>query len=150
MKEPNKHIKSFNEHINEERSTPVETNYSGMVSSTLSNLYTQVLAIAQQLANEKAADGTPDATGEIQEVDISRALNLIFHSDWKNNIKQQCIAQVQMNAAERAKKQDDLSNKKNHKALANMGDNGFNNLEVDKSQVRFSDDYSGNGPGSNQ
>jgi hypothetical protein len=146
-----KYINSFNEHINEERSVPVETNYTGMVSTALNNIYTQVLAIAQQLANEKYADGTPGATGEIQEVDISRAMNLIFHSDWKNNFKAQCIAKAQMNAAERSRKQDELSNKKNEKALANMGDNSFSQHQnIDKSTVRFSDDRSGSGPGSNQ
>ena len=144
-----KHIKGFSEYINEDRGAPIDINYSGMVVGAMSNLYTSVLAIAQQFANEKAADGTPDATGEIQEIDISKALNLMFHSDWKRNFKEQCLARVQMNAGERAKKQDDLSNKKNDKALANMGDNSFDN-GIDKSTVRFSDDYAGSGPGSNQ
>ena len=149
MNKRNKHIKRFEDHVNEDRTVPFETGYSGMVSSTLNNLYTQVLAIAQQIANEKVVDKTPGATGEIQEVDISKALNLIFHSDWKKNIKQQCIAKAQMNAAERAKKQDDLSNKKNDKAMAKMKDSGFDPT-IDKSTVRFSDDRGGSGPGSNQ
>lgn len=144
-----KHIKSFNEHINEHRDAPIEINYSGMVNGALSSLYTSVLAIAQQFANEKMADKTPDATGEIQEIDISKALNLMFHSDWKKNIKQQCLSKVQMNAGERASKQDELSNRKNDKAMANMGDNSFDH-GIDKSTVRFSDDNMGTGPGSNQ
>jgi len=51
---------------------------------------------------------------------------------------------------ERAAKQDTVIAKKNQRALGRMmGDKDFN-LDIDKSSVRFSDDRSGSGPGSNQ
>ena len=42
-----------------------------------------------------------------------------------------------------------LSNKKNQRALAKLK-KADTTIDIDRSDVRFSDDYSGNGPGSNQ
>lgn len=144
-----KHINNFESFINEERDAIYNTNYTGMVNGTVANLYNSIMAIAQSLCDEKATRDPYNNSGEIEEVDISRALNLIFHSNWKKNLKSRCIQSLQMNAAERAKKRDDLSNKKNHKALARLS-KGDGTIDIDRSTVRFSDDTIGTGPGSNQ
>ena len=145
-----KHIRKIEDFLNEEKNNVVyNTNYTGMVNGTISNLYTNVMAIAQELANEKAARDPYNNKGDIEEVDISRALNLIFHSDWKKNMKQRCLQAIHQNSAARAGKRDELSNKKNQRALAKLKkEDGA--IKIDTSTVRFSDDYSGKGPGSNQ
>ena len=145
-----KHIRKIEDFINEEKNNVVyNTNYTGMVNGTISNLYTNVMAIAQELANEKAARDPYNNKGDIEEVDISRALNLIFHSDWKKNMKERCLQAIHQNSAARAGKRDELSNKKNQRALAKLK-KGDGTIKIDTSTVRFSDDYSGKGPGSNQ
>jgi len=150
MKHNSKHIKQIESFLNEEKDNVVyNTNYSGMVNSTVANLYTGIMAIAQELANEKLARDPYNNTGDIEEVDISRALNLIFHSDWKKNMKEKCLQGIQLNAADRAGRKDEISNKKNQRALAKLNKND-NTISIDTKTVRFSDEKSGNGPGSNQ
>jgi len=150
MKHNSKHIKQIESFLNEEKDNVVyNTNYSGMVNSTVANLYTGIMAIAQELANEKLARDPYNNTGDIEEVDISRALNLIFHSDWKKNMKEKCLQGIQLNAANRAGRKDEISNKKNQRALAKLNKND-NTISIDTKTVRFSDEKSGNGPGSNQ
>ena len=145
-----KHIKKIESFLNEEKNNVVyNTNYTGMVNGAISNLYTNVMAIAQELANEKAARDPYNNKGDIEEVDISRALNLIFHSDWKKNMKQRCLQAIHQNSAARAGKRDELSNKKNQRALAKLKKED-GTIKIDTSTVRFSDDHSGKGPGSNQ
>ena len=145
-----KHIRKIEDFLNEEKNNVVyNTNYTGMVNGTISNLYTNVMAIAQELANEKAARDPYNNKGDIEEVDISRALNLIFHSDWKKNMKERCLQAIHQNSAARAGKRDELSNKKNQRALAKLK-KGDGTIKIDTSTVRFSDDYSGKCPGSNQ
>jgi hypothetical protein len=108
------------------------------------------MAIAQELANEKAARNPGRYTGTIEDIDITRAMNLIFHSDWKKKLKQKALGQMMHKSMERAGKQDAVIAKKNQRAMGRMlGDKGFT-VDVDKSSVRFSDDGSGGGPGSNQ
>jgi hypothetical protein len=150
MKHKSKHISDIESFLNEEKDNVVyNTNYTGMVNSAVANMYTSIMAIAQELANEKLARDPYNNIGDIEEVDISRALNLIFHSDWKRNIKDRCLQGVQSNAASRASKRDELSNKKNHRALAKLKKED-GTVEIDTSDIRFSDKTSGNGPGSNQ
>tara|TARA_B100000963_G_scaffold334854_1_gene328448 strand:+ start:19605 stop:20057 length:453 start_codon:yes stop_codon:yes gene_type:complete len=150
MKHNKQHIKKIEDFLNEEKDNVVyNTNYAGMVNGAIANLYTNIMAIAQELANEKLARDPYNSTGDIEEVDISRALNLIFHSDWKKNMKEKCLQGIQLNAANRANKKDDISNKKNQRALARLHKND-NTIEIDTTDVRFSDQASGNGPGSNQ
>ena len=143
------HIDNFESFINEEIDAVYNTNYTGMATSAVANLYTSIMAMAQEMCNEKAARDPYNNAGDIEEVDISRAINLIFHSEWKKNLKSKCLQGIQSNTAERAGKRDELSNKKNHKALANL-QKGDNTISIDKSTVRFSDMTSGKGPGSNQ
>jgi len=140
-------IKSYNQFINEATKEVVyPTNFKGMVQGALAGLYSQIMAIARELANEKAARNPNRYNGDIQEVDITRAMNMIFHSDWKKNIKQQAIDQVMRNSTGRAAKQDNVVAKKNLRALGrSMGDKDFN-LSIDKSSVRFSDEK-GSGTG---
>ena len=83
MKHNKRHIKKIDDFLNEEKDNVVyNTNYTSMVNGAISNLYTNIMAIAQELANEKLARDPYNNVGDIEEVDISRALNLIFHSDW--------------------------------------------------------------------
>jgi hypothetical protein len=120
-----------------------------MVQGALGGLYTSVMAIARELANEKAARNPSRYDGNIQEVDITRAMNMIFHSDWKKKMKAQALDQVMKNSMERAEKQDTVIAKKNQRAMGRMlGDKDFN-LDIDKSSVRFSDER-GSGTGKNQ
>jgi hypothetical protein len=148
MKRP---VKTYGEFINEStREVVYPTNFKGMVQSALSGLYTQIVAIAQELANEKAARNPSRYSGTIQEVDITRAMNMIFHSDWKKKIKERAIGDVLQNSMARAGKQDEVIGKKNLRALGRSnGDKDFN-VNIDKSSVRFSDKRDGGGPGSNQ
>jgi hypothetical protein len=143
-------IKSYNQFVNEATKEVVyPTNFKGMVQGALSGLYSQIMAIARELANEKAARNPNRYNGEIQEVDITRAMNMIFHSDWKKKMKQQALDQVMRSSTERASKQDDVIAKKNLRAMGrSMGDKDFN-LSIDKSSIRFSDER-GSGTGKNQ
>ena len=144
-------LKSYQEFINEATKEVVyPTNFTGMVQSALAGVYTSVMAIAQELANEKAARNPGRYTGTVEDIDITRAMNLIFHSDWKKKLKQKALGQMMHKSMERAGKQDAVIAKKNQRAMGRMlGDKGFT-VDVDKSSVRFSDDGSGGGPGSNQ
>ena len=146
-----KSIKSFDEFINEATKNVVyPTNFKGQVQTALAGVYTSVMAIAQDLANEKAARNPSRYTGTIEEVDITRAMNLIFHSDWKKKLKQQALGQMMHNSMKRAGKQDDVVSKKNQRAMGRMnGDQKFD-IDIAKSSVRFSDSSTGGGPGSNQ
>ena len=145
-----RNIKTYKQFINESTKEVVyPTNFTGMVQSALGGLYTSVIAIARELANEKAARNPSRYSGEIQEVDITRAMNMIFHSDWKKKMKSQALDQVMRPSIERAGKQDAVVAKKNQRAMGRMmGDKEFN-VNIDKSSVRFSD-KKGGGTGSNQ
>ena len=144
-------VKTYHEFINEATKEVVyPTNFKGQVQSALAGVYTSVMAIAQELANEKAARNPGRYTGTIEEVDITRAMNLIFHSDWKKKLKQQALGQMVYKSMERAGKQDNVVAKKNQRAMGRMlGDKDFN-LNIDKSSTRFSDKRQGTGPVSNQ
>jgi len=143
-------IKTYHQYINESTKEVVyPTNFKGMVQGALGGLYTSIMAIASELANEKAARNPSRYDGNVQEVDITRAMNMIFHSDWKKKMKSQALDQVMKSSMERAGKQDTVIAKKNQRAMGRMmGDKEFN-LNVDKSSVRFSDEK-GNGTGKNQ
>jgi hypothetical protein len=107
------------------------------------------MAIARELANEKAARNPNRYSGEVEEVDLTRAMNMIFHSDWKKKIKAQALDQAMLSSMERAGKLDKVVAKKNQRAMGRMmGDKDFN-LNIDKSSVRFSD-TKGSGTGKNQ
>lgn len=142
---------SYREFIGESTKEVVyPTNFKGMVQGALANLYTSVMAIAQELANEKAARNPHRYDGSIEDVDITRAMNMIFHSDWKKKLKKRALDQMLHKSMERAGKQDTVIAKKNQRAMGRMlGDKGFN-LDIDKASVRFSDSPSGTGSGSNQ
>ena len=143
-------IKTYHQYINESTKEVVyPTNFKGMVQSALGGLYTSIMAIARELANEKAARNPSRYDGHVQEVDITRAMNMIFHSDWKKKMKAQSLDQVMKPSMERADKQDSVISKKNQRAIGrSMGDREFN-VDVNKSSVRFSDERGG-GTGSNQ
>ena len=140
-------VKTYQEFVNEATKEVVyPTNFKGQVQSALAGVYTSVMAIAQELANEKAARNPGRYTGTIEEVDITRAMNLIFHSDWKKKLKQQALGQMVYKSMERAGKQDNVVAKKNQRAMGRMlGDKDFN-LNIDKSSTRFSDKRQGTGP----
>jgi len=146
-----KRVKTYTEFINESTKEVVyPTNFKGQVQSALAGVYTSVMAIAQELANEKAARNPNRYDGTIEDVDVTRAMNMIFHSDWKKKLKQQALGQMMNNSMERAGKQDNVVAKKNQRAMGRMlGDKDFN-LDIDKSSTRFSDVRGGLGPGSNQ
>jgi hypothetical protein len=141
---------SYQDFINEATKNVVyPTNFQGMVQSALAGLYSSVMAIAQELANEKAARNPQRYDGSVEEVDITRAMNMIFHSDWKKQMKKKALGQMVNKSMERAGKQDKVINQKNIRAIGRMlGDKDFQ-MDIDKSSARFSDSK-GNGRGSNQ
>jgi hypothetical protein len=141
---------SYQDFINEATKNVVyPTNFQGMVQSTLAGLYSSVMAIAQELANEKAARNPQRYDGSVEEVDITRAMNMIFHSDWKKQMKKKALGQMVNKSMERAGKQDKVVNQKNIRAIGRtLGDKDFQ-MDIDKSSARFSDSK-GNGRGSNQ
>lgn len=126
------------------------TNFKGMVQGLLATVYSSITAIAQELANEKAARNPQRYSGAIEEVDLTRAMNLVFHSDWKKKLKEKAIDQMMRTSMTRASKQDTMVAKKNQRALGRMGGDKSFNVDVDKTSVRFSDATNGGGPGSNQ
>jgi hypothetical protein len=143
-------VKTYRQFVNEATKEVVyPTNFTGMVQSALGGLYTAIMAIARELANEKAARNPNRYSGEVEEVDLTRAMNMIFHSDWKKKIKAQALGQAMLSSMERAGKLDKVVAKKNQRAMGRMmGDKDFN-LNIDKSSVRFSD-TKGSGTGKNQ
>lgn len=144
-------VKTYCQFITESTKEVVyPTNFKGMVQSALSGVYTSVMAIAQELANEKAARNPSRYDGTIAEVDITRAMNMIFHSDWKKKLKSKALDQMILGSTERAEKQDSVVARKNQRAMSRkLGKNDFE-IDIDKKSVRFSDERSGGGPGSNQ
>ena len=146
-----KPVKTYRDFINESTKEVVyPPNFKGQVQSALAGVYTSVMAIAQELSNEKAARNPNRYDGTIEDVDVTRAMNMIFHSDWKKKLKQQALGQMMNKSMERAGKQDNVVAKKNQRAMGRMlGDKDFN-LDIDKSSTRFSDARGGLGPGSNQ
>ncbi len=120
-------IKTYHQYINESTKEVVyPTNFKGMVQGALGGLYTSIMAIARELANEKAARNPSRYDGNVQEVDITRAMNMIFHSDWKKKMKSQALDQVMKSSMERAGKQDTVIAKKNQRAMGRMmGDKEF-------------------------
>lgn len=119
-----KDVKSYIEFINEKEIPVVyPTNFSGMVQGAVSIIHSQIMAIARELAGEKEARNpyrykdADNKVGEVSPVDISRAINLIFHSDWKNHMKDQDIRGWAKKCIERAQIHDDRATKKNQRAL---------------------------------
>lgn len=120
-------VMKYSEFVNEtEIKVVYPTNFGGMVRGAVGNIQGQILAIARELAAEKEARNpyryreSDTKIGNIDEVDIARAINLIFHSDWKNYLKKQDIRGWVKNCMERANKHDDRANKKNQRALRSM------------------------------
>jgi hypothetical protein len=118
-----RNVKKYSEFINEtEQKVIYNTNFSGMVQGAVSNIYSQILAIAQELSNEKKLRN-PYRYGDVaqvEEVDITRAINMIFHSDWKKSVKAGEVQEWAKECIRRAGKHDDRSNKKNDRALRSM------------------------------
>jgi hypothetical protein len=120
------------------------TNFAGMVRGAVANIHSQILAIAQELANEKRArnpyrySDSSVKIGNVQEVDIARAINLLFHSDWKKKMKVQDIRGWARESIERANKHDDRSNKKNQRALRSINKEKKDSYSMDLGKMGFS------------
>lgn len=147
-----KDIKSYSEFINEkEQKIIYNTNFSGMVQGAIANIQAQVLAIAQEMANEKKARN-PYRYEEVEileEVDITRAINLIFHSDWKKMLKEGNIQEWAKKSIERASKHDQRAAKKNQRAMRQLITKK-DNFKVDLGSQGFSRESGSKGEGSNQ
>lgn len=142
-------LKSYDEFINEvTRDVVYPTNFKGMVQVALSGVYTQIMAIAQEIANEKAARD-PRNSGDIEEIDITRAMSMVFHSNWKKKLKDKALGSMMLGSMDRAKDRDIVVSKKNQKALRQM-DGSRDDEKIDTSITRTSDRRDGSGPGSNQ
>jgi hypothetical protein len=120
-------VKRYSEFVNEtEIKVVYPTNFSGMVKGAVSNIQSQILAIARELAAEKTArnpyryQNSGTKIGDIDEVDIARAINLIFHSEWKKYLKKQDVRGWVRQCIERASKHDERANKKNQRAMRSM------------------------------
>ena len=119
-----RNVKTYYEFVNEKEIPVVyPTNFSGMVQGAVSNIHRQIMAIARELAAEKEARNPyryKDANGKVggvEDVDIARAINLIFHSDWKKYFKNRDVRGWVKMCIERAKTHDDRASKKNQRAL---------------------------------
>lgn len=151
----NKNIKSYSEFVNEtEQKVVYPTNFTGMVQGAVNAIHSQVMAIARQMAEEKAARNPyrykdADKVAEVQEVDITRALNLIFHSDWKKMLKNHQVQEWAKTCIERASKHDERSNKKNQRALRSMN-KGKDSYKVDLGKQGFSRESGSDGIGNNK
>lgn len=148
-------VKTYSEFLNEkEQHVVYPTNFSGMVQGAVSSIHSQVMAIARQMAEEKAARNPyryndADKVAEVQEVDIARALNLIFHSDWKKMLKNHQVQEWAKSCIERASKHDDRANKKNQRAMrASKGSK--DSYKVDLGKQGFSRESGSTGMGKNR
>ena len=147
--------KKFSEFINETEQPVVHnTNFKGMVQGAVSSVHSQVLAIARALAEEKLARNphrynNAEKIAEVEEVDITRAINLIFHSDWKKLLKEHRIQEWAQTCLERAGKHDDRADKKNQRALRTMN-TGKDDYKVNLGSQGHSRDSGSSGGGSNQ
>ncbi len=144
-------LKSYENFINEVTKEVVyPTDFKGMVQVAISGVYTSIMAIAQELANEKASRNPgryKDTT--IEEVDITRAMNMVFHSNWKANLKEKAIGAMMLASQERASKKDHVVAQKNERAMR-LQNGGTEDTTIDTSVARFSDAKDGTGTGSNQ
>jgi len=138
-------VKTYIEFINEkEQKVVYPTNFSGMVSGAISSIHSQILAIARELAAEKAArnpyryKNSNSKVGEIDEVDISRAINLIFHRDWKKSLKSQDIRTWAKRCMDRAGVHDERANKKNQRALRSINKQKNDSWKTDLGSFGFS------------
>ena len=119
-----KEVKTYEQFLNEkEQHVVYPTNFAGMVQGACSSIHSQIMAIARELAGEKEARNpyryadAENKIGDVSEVDIARAINLIFHSDWKKDLKAQDIRGWASKCVERAQTHDDRANKKNQRAM---------------------------------
>jgi len=148
-------FKSYLEHINEkEQKVVYPTNFKGKVQGAISSIHSQIMAIALELANEKAARNpyrynSADKIGEIQEVDVTRAINLIFHSDWKKLLKAHNVQEWTQKSLERAGTLDERADKKNQRAMRQNIDKNDSH-KVDLGNQGYSRDSGSTGAGSNQ
>jgi hypothetical protein len=150
-----KNVKTYTEFLNEKEQPVVyPTNFSGMVQGAVNAIHSQVMAIARQMAEEKAARNPyryddADKIAEVQEVDVTRALNLIFHSDWKKMLKNHQVQEWAKSCIDRASKHDDRANKKNQRALRSMK-GSKDSYKTDLGSQGFSRDSGSSGMGKNK
>lgn len=152
-----KEVKSYTEFINEtEQKVVYPTNFAGMVQGAISTIHSQIMAIAHEMAMEKMSrnpyryNDTDNKVAGVEEVDISRAINLIFHSDWKKLMKDHNIQEWSKLSLERASTHDDRANKKNERARRTMATGGEDSHVVDLGTQGFSRDSGSAGEGSNR
>jgi len=144
-------LKSYDDFITEVTKEVVyPTNFKGMVAVALSGVYTQIMAIAQELANEKAARNQTRYDGTVEDIDITRAMNMVFHSNWKAKLKEKALDQMMRSSVERAGATDDVIQQKNMRAMRQPDGDRDAGGTIDTSGTRFSDKREGTGPGSNQ
>lgn len=149
-----KNVKTYLEFINETEIPAIyNTNFQGMVQGAIANIHAQIMAIATQLAEEKKARN-PYRYGDkdtiVEEVDITRALNIVFHSNWKKLLKSGDVQNWAKASVERAQKLDDRSNKKNERARRKLGGDKQDNYNVQFQSQEMSRNTGSDGPGSNQ
>lgn len=150
-----KNIKTYSEYLNEkEKPTVYPTNFTGMVQGAVNTIHSQIMSIARQMAEEKAARNPyryndADKVAEVQEVDITRALNLIFHSDWKKLLKNHQVQEWAKTCIERANKHDERADKKNQRALRTL-DGSKDKYNIDLGKQGFSRESGSDGAGNNK
>lgn len=149
-------IKSYIDYINEsEQKVVYPTNFTGKVQGAIASIHSQVMAIALELANEKQARNpqryadADNKVGGIEEVDITRAMNLIFHSEWKKLLKTHNVQEWTRKSLERSGKLDERSSKKNQRAMRSKS-TGKDHYNVDLGTQGHSRDSGSDGGGSNQ
>jgi hypothetical protein len=114
---------------------PFDPKFATKVSTLAAYLKDQIENIAQDLAMEKhLRDPKNYPNSEVTDIDRSRALQLIFHSDWKRNIIDGEGGVFVNNARKKAEKKDLAAHKKNHATNLNMDDKKTDFLGPEKEE----------------
>lgn len=102
---------------------PFDPHFAVKASTLAAYLKDQIESIAQDLAMEKhLRDPKNYPSSEVTDIDRSRAMQLIFHSDWRKLIIDGKGGEFVNNARHKAEKKDKAAHKKNHATNLNMDD----------------------------
>jgi hypothetical protein len=122
---PKKNVLSYDEfhELNEGKldKKPFDPKFAYKAATTAAYIKDQIESIAMDLAMEKhLSDPKNYPEPIVTDIDRSRALKFIFHSDWKDNIIQGKGDEFVMNVRSKAEKKDEQVRKNNTKTHLNL------------------------------
>ena len=118
-----KHVKGFDEYITEGKldKKPFEPKFAYKAATLAAYIRDQIESIAADLALEKhLRDPKNYQEPEVTEVDRSRALQLIFHKEWKKKLAEGRGDEFVLNARNKAEKKDTQARKKNDATILKL------------------------------